>query len=1235
MPRRALTGTLTLALASVSLLGALGLPAADAATPPVVNRSATSGVTTDVLPTAQINASGWVADQAIAGDTVFAGGQFSSARPAGAAAGVNESARGNLLAFSLSTGVLDPSFAPKLNAQARALALSPDKSRLYVGGDFTTVDGQTHNRLVAFDTDTKQVVNAFDVDLSGTVYAISATNSTVYVGGGFKQANGQDRSQLAAFRASDGGLVSGWTPKTDGASVKALLVAPGGNVVAGGQFAAVGKLGSSTLTPAPGSASLDPSTGAAEPWAVTDVVKQYGPDAGVLSLTTDGTTIFGSGFWFRDDPATTKGNYEGVWAVAPADGAIKWLADCHGDTYDSTVLDGVVYAASHQHDCSNIGGFPEQTPKRVEWRANAFTADAQGDVQPNALLPTQFKSFTGNKAPSLINWFPQFDNGPSTGPYASQPTLTIESSGNYLVVGGTFPKVNGTAQQGLVRFAKASVAPKKDGPKLYTNLTARAAASDAIRVTAAPWDRDSSTISSVQVSRIEGSTSKVVYSASNALSLWWRTSVAFTDTDVSPGQTYSYKIRLTDTDGNTVTYAPSTAKATTPASGSLAGTSYSKQVVADGADDYWRLDDAATSSSTFRSGATDETGWQDLTMGPGVATTTPGIGGTGAAVTTDGTSNAVLASAVPVPAPQTFTTEAWFKTTATTGGQVIGFGNTATILKSGAQVFDKSYLHDRQVYLTASGQLVYYVNPGSSKSISSPKTGYNDGKWHQVVATLSSTSGMVLYVDGAKVASWSAVKSAADYRGYWRIAGDNPDKVPGASGTGNLKGSFDDVSVYPTALSATQVADHYTKATGAAPGKTPTAAFTTSCSQLTCSFDASGSDPAKQQAAGTASSDTSSTSGSAESSGSARPTRSAEQTGTPEAASTVGLDYGWSFGDGTSNRVKDVATARHSYRKASSFDVSLTVTDRDSGTSSTTKDTVETEGNAVPVSAFTVKVKDKKVSVDAAKSLDYDGTIAKYLWNFGDGATSTKKKTSHTYKGKGVYDVKLSVTDDKGAVGATTKSVTTAGKSYASDTFDRTGAGWGTATKGGAWTVTPASAFSLDGDEGELKLADAGASATALLRKVSTKKASVVAQLTPDALGTGGGTSVAYLLREKSGDAYRARVVLRDSGVTYLVVSRVVDGKEKVIKSVKVKGLTAKAGETLRLRATISSATNAKITMTVWRSSSTEPKAQLSTKDSTKSLRRSGAVGVWGYAAGDSTTTPVAVDVDNLLVTSS
>ena len=71
-------------MVAVAVTGVIAAPEAGAVPAPPAQQTAT-GVTADALPTVQINGVVW--SQAVVGNTVYVGGNFANARPAGCGAG--------------------------------------------------------------------------------------------------------------------------------------------------------------------------------------------------------------------------------------------------------------------------------------------------------------------------------------------------------------------------------------------------------------------------------------------------------------------------------------------------------------------------------------------------------------------------------------------------------------------------------------------------------------------------------------------------------------------------------------------------------------------------------------------------------------------------------------------------------------------------------------------------------------------------------------------------------------------------------------------------------------------------------------------------------------------------------------------------------------------------------------------------------------------------------------------
>ncbi|MEM2869719.1 MAG: PKD domain-containing protein [Thermoplasmata archaeon] len=132
--------------------------------------------------------------------------------------------------------------------------------------------------------------------------------------------------------------------------------------------------------------------------------------------------------------------------------------------------------------------------------------------------------------------------------------------------------------------------------------------------------------------------------------------------------------------------------------------------------------------------------------------------------------------------------------------------------------------------------------------------------------------------------------------------------------------------------------------------------------------------------------------------------------------------YTWSFGDGELGSGLEVF---HRYARPGIYVVLLTVRDNRGATGSATETIYVLN---IPPTART----DEDVTTETlvpvwlsgAASYDADGEIILYTWDFGDGTQSSGAIVSHIFYHPGVYTVRLSVTDDNGAVSSATLNVT-------------------------------------------------------------------------------------------------------------------------------------------------------------------------------------------------------------------
>ncbi len=761
-------------------------PAAAAEPAATASASSPQTVSADPLPTVQINGVAWT--QAVKGNTVYVGGEFTNARPAGAAAGTNLTTRTNLLAYNLTTGVLDPNWDPGTNGKVLSMTLSPDGSRLYIAGTFTTVAGQSRYNIAAFDTATG-ALTSWRPTTNGTVTSVAATNSTVYLTGNFSTVNSTTRLRIAAVTAANAALVTSFAPTLEGGyGGRGVVISPDGSkIVVAGSFTSTN--GSTNPDQGRGMAALDASTGALLPWKVSSVLRNAGDYASMYSLSSDGDSVYGTGYDYGGDRVSLD-NFEGAFRADWSDGTMRWMEDCHGDTYSVQPVDGVVYTAAHTHYCGNIGEFPQEDP----WYYNhALAFDKEPSSNTITPDPYGYRSFTGNPAAKLLHWYPKWSPGSFTG--MNQAGWDVRTSGNYLLYAGEFMTVGGVAQQGLVRFAKRAAAPNAVGPSIKGGNYKVFPASFVTGTVRVAWQANHDPDSAELTYEIfRQGVAQPLYTTTASSTYWVRPTMIYVDSDLTPGQTYNYRVRATDSDGNMQqsNWTPVTVATTGSA------TNYNSAVLADTPTSYWPLNEASgTVGYDWAFGNDLALGATGITRG----VTGPNTAQANLATRFAGTSTAFGATASTRSGPQVFSAEAWFRTTSNAGGKIVGFGNAAT---------GNSTSYDRHIYLSGSGQVTFGVYPGTARTITS-SSGYNNGQWHHVVGTLG-PNGMTLYLDGKRVGARGDTTSAQGYSGYWRVGGDNLDGWSATGSSRYLNGDIADVAVYDSVLSRDDVNEHWVAA---------------------------------------------------------------------------------------------------------------------------------------------------------------------------------------------------------------------------------------------------------------------------------------------------------------------------------------------------------------------------------------------------------------------------------------
>jgi len=424
--------------------------------------------------------------------TLYAGGNFTT---------IEGSPRNRVTALDTTvTANIDTGWNPDIrDGTVKTMVLSASGSDLYVGGDFTDIEGAVRNRLAKLmTTATSNIDSGWDPDPGNTVNAIalSADNTLLYTGGDFSVIGGGNREYFAAIDTSTGNATSLTIPVANPVDALALSAADTFIYLGGNAVSLVGRLNvggepvelqAGTLTAfdpdvnavvramaiTSNSATLyiggeftmvntnQPRNYIAAIDALSGIVTNWDPDADAIvhdiRLSQDGATLYMAGDFTSFNSGVDVRQY--IAAISTASGAVTpWEPDADAVVRSITLSDdgatiyvGGDFTVIGQQARSNLAALSASSGAAIPaWvpvtASNIYVTRLSSDE--SALFAGGVNELTAfNVSDGAV--VPSFNPGATVG---TVETIEISSDDHMLYLGGSFSSIAGQARNNIARY---------------------------------------------------------------------------------------------------------------------------------------------------------------------------------------------------------------------------------------------------------------------------------------------------------------------------------------------------------------------------------------------------------------------------------------------------------------------------------------------------------------------------------------------------------------------------------------------------------------------------------------------------------------------------------------------------------------------------------------------------------------------------------------------------------------